>query len=192
MCWHHSGWSPLSRGARLVAPAIAVLLTVLGGGLAPATSALGPVEQAGTPAVGLTPVFTGLERPVFVTHAGDGTNRLFVVEQPGRIRVAVNGVLLATPYLDITTLVASDPVRAAEQGLLGLAFHPQYATNGRFYVYYTAKPNGANRLVRYRVSGDPNRADDSTALELFSIPDRFTNHNGGMLAFGPDGLLYVG
>ena len=133
-------------------------------------------------------VLGGLDRPVFVTHAGDSSDRLFIVERGGTIRVAVDGVLLPEPFLDVTTLVKSS---AGEQGLLGLAFHPQYERNGTFFVYYTAEPDGANTLARFRVSADPDRAERASRTELLAIPDDRGNHNGGMLAFGPDGFLYV-
>jgi len=144
------------------------------------------------------PVLSGLSQPVFVTSAGDGSNRLFVVERAGRIRVAVNGQLQSTPFLDIRSIVTSSGL---EQGLLGLAFHPSYASNGRFFVYYTStttSPTGStsvgdNTLARYQVSsGNPNVADLASAKTLFAIPDKYLNHNGGMLAFGPDHYLYVG
>ncbi len=148
--------------------------------------------------LGLVPVLSGLSQPVFVTSAGDGSNRLFVVERAGRIRVAVNGQLQSTPFLDIRSIVTSSGL---EQGLLGLAFHPSYASNGRFFVYYTStttSPTGStsvgdNTLARYQVSsGNPNVADLASAKTLFAIPDKYLNHNGGMLAFGPDHYLYVG
>ncbi len=182
----------LRRSAGLAAPALACLLVLLPLAFVPPTSALGPSAQSSTFTLGLVPVFTGLDRPVFITHAGDGTNRLFIVEQTGRIRVAVNGVLQADPFLDLTAIVNTF---ATEQGLLGLAFDPQYATNRRFYVFYSvgSGESGPNTLARYQASTDnPNRADPNSGEVLFAIPDRFNNHNGGMLAFGPDGYLYVG
>ncbi|HEY4241783.1 MAG TPA: PQQ-dependent sugar dehydrogenase [Kofleriaceae bacterium] len=121
--------------------------------------------------------------------------RLFVVEQQGRIRLYKNEALVQKPFLDIQNLVSA----GGELGLLGLAFHPQYATNGKFYVWYTAINPGsdgsgfpyADVLAQYTVSSDPDVATP-TATILLSIPDPFSNHNGGMLNFGPDGDLYVG
>jgi glucose/arabinose dehydrogenase len=139
--------------------------------------------------VRLQQVVGGLTEPVFVTHAGDGSNRLFVVEKAGTIRIVTGGQVQSTPFLDIRSLVESD---SFEQGLLGLSFHPSYESNGRFYVYYTAVNGGANTLAQFQVSADRNRADPNSRRVLFSIPDTYTNHNGGMLAFGPDGYLYVG
>jgi glucose/arabinose dehydrogenase len=139
---------------------------------------------------------SGLSSPVLITNAGDGSNRLFVVEQRGEIKIVVNGQILATPFLDVSDLIVS----GGEQGLLGLAFHPQFKTNGRFYVFYTAKPltnpstdAGDNTLVEYQVSPPSRNVASTTPLRaLFNFHDRFGNHNGGNLAFGPDGFLYVG
>jgi len=139
-------------------------------------------------AVQLQPVLTGLSSPVYVTHAHDGTNRLFIVEQPGRILVLQPGAGTATVFLDITAKV----LFGGEQGLLGLAFHPQYATNRRFFVNYTSKPDGDTVIAEYRASvADPNIADTAETTTLV-IPQPFTNHNGGMIEFGPDGFLYIG
>ena len=140
-------------------------------------------------AVQLVPVLSGLSSPVFVGHAGDGSNRLFIVEQPGVIRVRQPGASSASVFLDIRSKIAA----GGERGLLGLAFHPQYASNGRFYVDYTRVADGAIVIAEYRVSADPNVADATTERVLLTIPHpTFANHNGGMLAFGPDHLLYIG
>ncbi|MCS7249124.1 MAG: PQQ-dependent sugar dehydrogenase [Anaerolineales bacterium] len=134
-------------------------------------------------------IASGLQAPVDITHAGDGSGRLFVVEQPGRIRVIKQGTLLSTPFLDITSLV----LYGGERGFLGLAFHPNYKQNGYFYVNYTRKPDGATVVARYRVSTqNPDVADPSSALTLLLIPQPYANHNGGCLKFGPDGYLYIG
>lgn len=146
---------------------------------------------AGTPAplpdAELEEVASGLARPTFVTHAGDGSGRLFVLEKQGRIRVIEDGRVLPEPFLDITGVVKSS---GNEQGLLGLAFHPDYERNGRFFVYYTAQDND-NTVAEYRVAGDANRADLRSGKELLAVADKYSNHNGGMLAFGPDGYLYI-
>ena len=168
-----------------------------------------PWQQVGRPwqdagraalAVEATPFIEALDDPIFITHAGDGSGRLFVVERRGKIKVVVNGQVLATPLLDLSTgnqLTTSD----SEQGLLGLAFHPNFRANGRFFVYSTPPPpnpnpdnlRGFNALTEYRVSlPGGNQALPNTKRSLFSLPDRQTNHNGGMIAFGPDGYLYVG
>lgn len=146
----------------------------------------GPSAET-APAVTLTQVLTGLSQPLFLTHAGDGSGRVFVVERGGRIKVSDGGT--PSTFLDVSGLITAS---GSEQGLLGLAFHPRYSSNGLFYIYYTARGDGANTVARYQVSNNPNQADASTAAVSLSIPDRFPNHNGGMLAFGPDGYLYVG
>ncbi|MBI5931991.1 MAG: PQQ-dependent sugar dehydrogenase [Chloroflexi bacterium] len=138
----------------------------------------------------LTPVVTeGLIRPLFVTAAPDDPSRLFIVDQPGEIYIAQEGTLLETPFLDISP-IAND--NGNEQGLLGLAFHPDYAENGYFFVNYTAQ-DGSTVVARYSVSADdPNVADPDSEKIVIWIDQPFPNHNGGMLAFGPDGYLYIG
>ncbi len=163
---------------------------------APATDI--PVAAATTPPVSelpdtgqvtWEPVVSGLNTPVFVTHAGDGSGRLFIIEKPGWLRIFQDGALQAEAFLDITDRVGS---RGNEQGLLGLAFHPNYAENGYIYVNYTDL-NGDTVVARFtRSSGDPNRADPASESRLLFISQPFPNHNGGMLAFGPDGYLYIG
>lgn len=132
------------------------------------------------------PVVTGLWNPVDIQHAGDG--RLFVIEKSGRIRIIKDGQLLPTPFLDILDRVGSD---ASEQGLLGLAFHPRYAENGRFYVNYTDR-SGNTVIAYFQVSSDPDLADSSSEYVLLRVEQPYRNHNGGGLAFGPDGTLYIG
>lgn len=139
------------------------------------------------PAIELAPIVTaGLRNPLFLTHAGDGSGRLFVVEQPGRIRIIQNGRLLETPFLDIANRVRA----GGEQGLLGLAFHPAYRQNGRYVVNYNRTTDGATVLAEYRVSENPNQSRTKEKL-LMVVPQPFANHNGGMVAFGPDGFLYI-
>ncbi len=133
-------------------------------------------------------VADGFRSPTDIVAAGDGSGRLFVVEKGGTIRILVNGVIQPEPFLDITARVQSG---GAEQGLLGLVFHPQYASNGRFFVDFTAS-NGDDSIAEYRVSSDPNRADPASGKILLAIPDPAPNHNGGNLVFGPDGYLYAG
>jgi len=135
----------------------------------------------------LEPVVTGLAKPVDITHAGDGSGRLFIVLQDGYIMI-YNGVqLLPTPFLDISSLVST----GGERGLLGLAFHPDYPNQGSFYVNYT-NSDGDTTIARYSVSADPNVADPSSEFILLTIAQPFGNHNGGQLQFGPDGYLYIG
>jgi glucose/arabinose dehydrogenase len=127
--------------------------------------------------------------PLYVTSPPGDTQRLFIVEQvTAQIKILQNGVVLATPFLDLNSLVINN---GGEQGLLGLAFHPNYAANGYFYVNYTAN-SGNSVTARYQVSANPNIANPASALILLNIPDPYSNHNGGCLAFGPDGYLYLG
>lgn len=132
------------------------------------------------------PVVTGLQRPVDLQV--DSSGRLFVIEKVGRIRIIENDQLLETPFLDISDHVGSS---GNEQGLLGLVFHPQYQENGRFFVNYT-DVNGDTVFARFQVSSDPNIADPNSEVELLGVDQPFANHNGGGLAFGPDGFLYAG
>src|SRR5205823_5884916 len=130
------------------------------------------------------PVVQGFTSPLLVTHAGDGSGRLFVVEQGGLIRIVQKGTILPQPFIDLTNLVTHG---GSEQGLLGLAFDPHYAQSGQFFVDYTDVA-GDTHLVRYHVSAsDPNQADAGTAQDLLQVHQPFQNHNGGNLVFGPDG-----
>ena len=136
--------------------------------------------------LGVEQVASGLDQPVYVT-APVSDPRLFIVEQPGRIRVVENGRLLDKPFLDIVDKVRS----GGEQGLLSVAFHPQYRTNGFLFVNHTDK-NGDTRIERYTVSSDRNVADPRSAKVILSIDQRYSNHQGGLNLFGPDGMLYIG
>jgi glucose/arabinose dehydrogenase len=133
-------------------------------------------------------VADGLERPVGLFNAGDGSARLFVLEQPGTIRMIKEGKVLSTPFLDIVDRVGSG---GSEQGLLGLAFHPNYAENGHFYINYTDR-NGNTVIARFNITDNPDQADPASEVQLLGVEQPFGNHNGGMLAFGPDGYLYLG
>ena len=138
-------------------------------------------------AIHLEPVLEGLEQPIYLTHADD--ERLFIVEKSGRIMVAQNGSLETTPFLDIQDQVGSD---GSEQGLLSIAFHPNYRDNGRFFINYT-NIDGHTVIARYQVqSDDPNQADTNTEFVMLTIGQPFSVHNGGLMKFGPDGYLYVG
>jgi len=142
----------------------------------------------------LQPFVTGLSKPIFLTSARDGSNRLFIIEQSGKILVMMPGETTPnkTPFLDITAKVLAPNTSGSEQGLLGLAFHPQFKTNRRFFVNYTRKPDGATVVAQYRVSvGDANVADVDE-VPILTIPQPFANHNGGMMDFGKDGYLYLG
>jgi glucose/arabinose dehydrogenase len=171
----HAGRRP--PAAILIAVSIAALL---------ATSSPGPVAAA--PSATLVEVESGFSEPVLVTHAGDGSGRLFVVEQDGLIKVIKNGNTLATPFLNISGKLS----QGGERGLLGLAFHPSYETNRRLYVYYT-RGDGDLVVEEYRADpGNPDRALASSARRILRINHPLSNHNGGHLAFGRGGYLYIG
>lgn len=137
-------------------------------------------------AVILEPAVSGLEVPVAIAHAGD--SRLFIVQQSGLIRVWQPPLLLGDPFLDVRSRINF----GGERGLLGLAFHPRYAENGRFFINYT-DTDGDTVVAQYlRSQSDPNRADPSSARTILRIDQPFANHNGGQLQFGPDGFLYIG
>jgi len=134
----------------------------------------------------LVPFASGFTRPVKIAHAGD--SRLFVVQKGGPISVVQsNGTVLATPFLDLTGQLST----GNEQGVLGLAFHPNYASNGFFYVSFT-DGSGDSQIVRYTVSGNPDVANAGSAVPILSVSQPFSNHNGGDIHFGPDGFLYIG
>ncbi|MEZ4524203.1 MAG: PQQ-dependent sugar dehydrogenase [Thermomicrobiales bacterium] len=133
-------------------------------------------------------VASDFEQPIHVTNAGDGSGRLFVSGRTGLVWIIENGQVLPDPFLDITDIVRDDD---GEQGFFAIEFHPDFASNGYFYAVYTKEPAGANVLARFQVSeSDPNRADPDSLLEILALPDRVPSHNGGDLAFGPDGYLY--
>ena len=133
-------------------------------------------------------ISSGLSKPLFfATPLNDGRN--FIVEQGGKIRVVRDGVLQTTPFLDITSRV----LLGDEQGLLSVAFHPQYATNHFFYVYFTTQTNGDIRIERFTTTSDPEVADPTTSKLIITVPhSSFANHNGGLVTFGSDGMLYAG
>ncbi|MFZ0547634.1 MAG: PQQ-dependent sugar dehydrogenase [Candidatus Promineifilaceae bacterium] len=154
-----------------------------------ATASGGESQQFATPAaaIHLEPMMTDFDLPTYLTYTEDG--RIFVVEKSGRIFVIQDWQRVEEPFLDIRDLVGSE---GAEQGLLSIAFHPQFAENGRFFVNYTNK-EGHTVVARYQVQADnPNAADLSTELILMKIGQPFEVHNGGLMKFGPDGYLYIG
>lgn len=145
-----------------------------------------PLEGAGT--LHLASVASGFASPVFLATPPGDTARLFVVEQTGLIQIVQHGVRLGSPFMDITDRVAS----GGERGLLSVAFHPNYAANGFFYVNYTDL-NGDTRVERYSVSvADSNLADTATHKLILFVRQPYSNHNGGLVMFGPDGMLYIG
>jgi uncharacterized repeat protein (TIGR01451 family) len=135
-------------------------------------------------------VASGFGNPIQVTHAGDGSNRLFIVEQTGQIHIVKQRAVLPTAFLDLSDLITY----GGERGLLGLAFHPNYRDNGHFYVNYTRAGDGATVIARYSVSAsNPDAGDPGSAFVLLTIDQPYGNHNGGQLLFSPfDGCLYVG
>ncbi|MEC4674668.1 MAG: PQQ-dependent sugar dehydrogenase [Nitrospirota bacterium] len=151
--------------------------------------ALGIKPSLSSPTIQLNPIITdSLEQPVFLTVTGRDAQRLYVVEQRGRIRIIDKGILLPHAFLDISEKVGF----GGERGLLGLAFHPQYKSNGRFFVNYTRARDGATVVSEFTVSTNPLSASSSGEHILLVIPQPYGNHNGGMIAFGPDGFLYIG
>jgi glucose/arabinose dehydrogenase len=168
-----------------ILPIVAVLATV-------AATAVPAQSQA----LQATLYQTGFSQPVLAVSPPGDLTRLFVVEQTGRIRIIKNGTTLATPFINLGPASGGGlglTNSSGERGLLGLAFHPNYATNGFFYVNYTATSNGATIVRRYTVSGgNADVADTTTGLTLLTIAQPFSNHNGGCIHFGPDGKLYIG
>lgn len=144
-------------------------------------------------AMQLTAVAVGFHRPIYATHAGDGTGRLFVLEQSGKIWILQDDARATVPFLDVSALISPAALtqRYTEQGLLGLAFHPEYANNGVFFIYYTDR--GGNSVVaRYQVMPEqPRLADPGSGQIIFRLNQPYPNHNGGHIDFGPDGYLYI-
>ena len=131
-------------------------------------------------------------KALYITQPSNETDRLFVLNQKGRIHIITNGETLKTPFLDISDRVHGSLTPGSEEGLLGLAFHPDYKTNGYFYLNYVNK-NDSSIVSRFSVTDNPNIADEGTEKMILGIPQPFGNHNGGHLAFGPkDGMLYIG
>jgi glucose/arabinose dehydrogenase len=187
---------PLAAVRLTVAAGLAVAMVSCGGSSAPAspsspstpgTCASGTVI-GGTPNLVATRIVAGLNSPLDLQSAPNDRTRLFVVEQGGRIRIVRGGTLVSAPFLDISARISS----GGERGLLGLAFHPQYAANGRFFVNYTDR-NGDTHISEFKApnpGGDA--ADAASERQLMFVSQPFANHNGGGLAFGPDGFLYIG
>ena len=183
---------------------IVIIAVLISGVFAVVPADAAPIE------INLELVADGLTAPLFLTHAGDGSGRLFIVDQPGQIRIVKNGVLLPAPFLDITSKTVAVNPFFDESGLLGLAFHPDYANNGRFFIRYS-KPRAGDPaepcndpggfvvgcheaiLAEYSVVGDPttsNVASLASEVILHRVDEPQFNHNSGHVAFGPDGLLY--
>lgn len=195
LCWI-AAWIVLARALFRAAPPAARVLAV-GVGLAglgatgcraqsQAPPPAAPERFAPASGIRLERVVDGLDHPLHLT-APAGDPRLFVVEQGGTIRIVRGGNLVARPFLDLSSRLRS----GGERGLLSMAFHPGYRTNGFFFVNYTDR-RGDTRVERYRVSRDPDVADPATARLVLEIEQPYANHNGGHVLFGPDGMLYVG
>jgi glucose/arabinose dehydrogenase len=155
-------------------------------GASACSSQSGPTLPQGTGAR-LLEVASGLSSPLYLTTPPNDGTRLFIVEQTGGIRIVKDGTLLETPFLDISGQVSS----VGEQGLLGLAFDPNYASTGRFFVHYT-DPAGDTRVSSFQVSANPDIANAGSEQVILTATQPYPNHNGGQLVFGPDGFLYLG
>ncbi len=174
---------------------ILLLVLVPGGGSALAEGKSPPVflplvvNNLAWPTLGLGPGVTGFQAPVLLIHAGDGSNRLYVVEQGGRIQLVEDGQIRPAPLLDITDRVTC----CGERGLLGLAFPPGAGPKDHFYVNYTATEEGqlVTRVSRFAMDSDSQVADPKSEQVILTFPQPYSNHNGGHLAFGPDGYLYI-
>lgn len=172
-----------------LAPVVLLVVVLIAGMTSVEGQAQPLTDQDGhRPALALRPIVTaGLVQPLYLTHAGDGSGRLFVVEQGGRIRVLAHELLQPAPFLDLSDRVLA----GGERGLLGLAFHPDFARNGRLFVSYTRQPDGATVVAEYRRDSKIDQVGRQERV-LMALAQPFANHNGGMIAFGPDGALYIG
>jgi glucose/arabinose dehydrogenase len=177
-------------GLFLIVASAGVLFFACSGGGGSSSPAPNPAPSP-PPQLALSSFVSGLNAPVGFEAANDGTRRLFIIEQGGTIRIIRNGSLLSTAFLDITAKIES----GGEKGLLGLAFHPNFSTNRRFFVNYTRRVGVQLQSVisEFAASAvDPNLADPASERQLLVLDQPFDNHNGGQLAFGPDGFLYIG
>ena len=149
------------------------------------------------PDIKLKLVVSGLLAPVSMACPKDGSNRLFICEQTGKIKIVKDGVVLKKPFLNVGSKLDGANKVYSEKGLLGIAFHPKYKSNGKFYIYYSASEKDKafdhkSMLVEYKVSADPDIADPQPQKIILELKQPENNHNGGQLAFGPDGFLYIG
>lgn len=188
------GWHVCAMNRFLARSEVAMGLTIaivalfmVASGSGPAASAAGPLLPVDITVDEV--VASGLDHPVHLTHAGDGSGRMFVVEQQGIIRIIKGGSVLPAPFLDVSGKV----LYGGERGLLSVAFPPNYAGKDYFYVNYTRQPDGYTVVARYRVTEDPDVAEESSEEVLLTVSQPYANHNGGQLVFGPhDGYLYIG
>jgi hypothetical protein len=172
------GWRSLGAVARSVA----------GLGLSSLAGACSEPTTPAPAAIALETVVQGLSAPVYVTAPPGDAERLFVVQRGGLVLIVEDGAALPTPFLDLRGSVTA---AGSEQGLLSIAFHPQYTSNGWVYASYT-NTQGDTRIVRHTVSANPDQVDPASGDTVLAVDQPFTNHNGGLVAFGPDGMLYVG
>lgn len=172
------------RVPRLLAHLRLSLVLAFGASACSGDDPMGPRQGEG---VALQEVASGLSFPLYLTTPAGDAARLFIVEKGGRIRIVRDGALLPEPFLDISAKIST----GGEQGLLGLAFDPEYAANGRFVVHYTDLA-GSTTLSRFLVSSAPDLADPASEEVILTAAQPFANHNGGQVAFGPDGFLYLG
>ncbi|MFM8593927.1 MAG: PQQ-dependent sugar dehydrogenase, partial [Chloroflexota bacterium] len=173
----------VGKAIRKIASGVIATLTIV-----VALPALSTAQEA---TIALEPVADGFVRPVYVTADGVNPDRLYVVEQTGTVRIIENGTLAPEPFMDVSKIVRSE---GNEQGLLSIAFAPDYATSGEVYAGFTAnrgKGAGNNTVARF-VVGDDGTVDSTTMKILVSLEDEFPHHNGGLVIFGPDGDLYAG
>lgn len=170
--------------------ALLLCLPTIGQSAEPVITRDNPPDPA---AIQLTAAAAGFHRPIYATHAGDGTGRLFVLEQSGKIWILEDDARMPVPFLDVSALISPNALsqRYTEQGLLGLAFHPDYASSGAFFIYYTDLA-GDTVVARYQVMpGQPYLAEPSSGKIIFQLSQPYGNHNGGHIEFGPDGYLYI-
>ncbi|MBK9636354.1 MAG: PQQ-dependent sugar dehydrogenase [Bacteroidetes bacterium] len=145
----------------------------------------------------LTEIARGFTSPIGLFSPTDATDRLFVMEQGGKVKIIQNGIKIEKPFINISSQLDGLNIAYSEKGLLGMAFHPDYKKNGLFYLYYSAKTqlrgmDHESRISEFKVSANPNLADDKSERVLLTIPQPESNHNGGQMVFGADGFLYIG
>lgn len=173
----------MTRKRSLLITSMLIAVVIMGGGGRSADAR----SEGGMPPLSFAKVAGGLQSPTHITHAGDGSGRLFVTEQQGRIRIVKDGRLLKKPFLDITKRVSC----CGERGLLSVAFPPDFVQKKYFYVNYT-NSKGDTVVSRFFVSSDPDAANPESESIILTIDQPYANHNGGQIAFGPDGYLYIG
>jgi len=181
--------SPNASGSPTATATVTPSVALSPPAVTPSPSPTATPQGAGPDRISLELVASGLSDPIGIVSAGDGSGRLFVQERDGRVRVVQSdGTLRGAPFVDLSDRIGA----GGERGLLGLAFHPEFDHNGRLFVHYSHVGDGAAIISELTVSADGSTADPTSERILLTIPDQFSNHNGGQLAFGPDGYLYIG